>query len=610
MSCGGTSRSLVLMTDLSHSQRLRALRTVLAEQDFDGFIIPHADAHQNEFLPPNAERLAWLTGFAGSAGSAAVLAEPAAIFVDGRYTLQVRDQVDGADYAYRHSVTAPMDDWLRENLLPKARLAFDPWLHTQTQRERLERAVKDVGAALVPVMDNPVDAVWENRPGEPLTPIVPHPEQFSGLRSAAKRADLAASLGANALDAVVLTQPDSIAWLLNVRGNDVDHTPLPLSFAIAHADGRFDWFVAPEKLSDALAQHLGSEISIHGPDALGGELGGLAQKRVWVCPNSAAAWIFDRLMAGEATIARGPDPVTLSKAIKNEIELAGTRAAHLRDGVALVGFLHWLSEAAPGGGVDELGAAAKLAAFRAPGEHFRDLSFGTISGSGPNGAIVHYRVTEESNRVLGASELYLVDSGAQYLDGTTDVTRTVAIGAPSAEMQDRFTRVLKGHIGLATLRFPEGTTGTQIDALARQSLWQAGLDYDHGTGHGVGSYLGVHEGPQRISKVGAGTALQPGMIVSNEPGYYKEGVFGIRIENLVAVSPATDIAGGERAMLGFETLTLAPIDRGLIVTSLLNPDERDWLDAYHARVREEVGGLLTGAAHDWLVAATAPLEND
>jgi Xaa-Pro aminopeptidase len=595
------------MVEMSPAQRLSALRAHLAEQGLDGFVVPHADAHQNEFLSPDAERLAWLTGFNGSAGTAVVLTGQAAIFVDGRYTLQVRDQVDGELYSYHHLVEEPVTEWLGTALPKDARLGFDPWLHTQTQRERLERSVSGAGAELVPVAENPVDAVWPDQPSPPMAPVVPHDDQFSGRSSADKRADLAVSLTHNGLDAVVLTQPDSIAWLLNVRGSDVDHTPLPLSYAIVPATGDLEWFVASGKLSDALMAHLGEGVAVRDPDAFAAALDTMSGKRVWVCPDTAAAWVFDRLTAAKADIVRGADPVTLPKAIKNDTELAGTRAAHRRDGAAIVRFLHWLSDAAPGDGVDELSVAAKLAMFRAPGEHFRDLSFGTISGSGPNGAIVHYRVTPQTNRLLGDGELYLVDSGAQYLDGTTDVTRTIVIGAPCAEMRDRFTRVLKGHIALATLRFPEGTNGSQIDAMARHALWQAGLDYDHGTGHGVGSYLGVHEGPQRISKVGAGTALQPGMIVSNEPGYYKAGAYGIRIENLVAVTPPTEIPGGERAMLGFETLTLAPIDRALVAVELLTPAERTWLDAYHARVLAEIGPLVDGPALDWLQAVTVPL---
>ena len=587
------------------ADRLGALRARLDEAGLDGFVVPHADAHQNEFLPPDAERLAWLTGFTGSAGTAVVLRERAAIFVDGRYTLQVRDQADGDLYEFRHLIEEPVADWLTEHLPAGARLGYDPWLHTKSQAERLARAADRAGAELVPVPENPVDATWTDRPPAPRTPVVPHEGRFAGRDSADKRTEIAEIIKGGGADATVLTQPDSIAWLLNIRGADVDHTPLPLSFAILHADASVDWFVAAEKLTDELAPHLGDRVRVHVPEAFADALEGLAGRRVLVSADTAAAWVFDRL--ADAEVLRGDDPVTRPKAIKNTTELEGTRVAHLRDALALARFLHWLDCTAPGGGVDEMSAAAKLEDFRRTGEHFRDTSFDTISGAGPNGAIVHYRVTPGTNRALGDGELYLVDSGAQYLDGTTDVTRTIAIGTPTDEMRDRFTRVLKGHIALAALRFPAGTTGAQIDAFARAALWQAGIDYDHGTGHGVGSYLGVHEGPQRISKAGGSVALAPGMIVSNEPGYYRAGEYGIRIENLVAVLPAEDIVGGERPMLGFETLTLAPIDRRLIDTVLLDRAEREWLDAYHARVASEVGPLLDGDVRDWLMAATAPL---
>ncbi|MBT3399040.1 MAG: aminopeptidase P family protein [Rhodospirillaceae bacterium] len=598
------------MNAKSPSQRLSALRDKIAEQGLDGFVVPHSDAHQNEFLPPDAERLSWLTGFTGSAGTAVVLADRAAMFVDGRYTLQVRDQVDGALYEFHHLIEAPVADWLGGVLRQGMRLGVDPWLHTQAGVQRLRNSAEAAGVALILVETNPVDAVWDDQPPPPSAPAVPHDEQFAGRSSAHKRRSLGEALAQEELDAAVLTQPDSIAWLLNVRGGDVAHTPLALSFAILDADGTVDWFVAPEKRSDALIAHLGSEVEMRDPEAFAGALDGLKDRRVLVAPDSAAAWIFDRLTRAGAVVLRGNDPVTLSKAIKNETELAGTRAAHLRDGAALSRFLHWLSEVAPSGDVDELSAAARLLEFRETGEHFRDLSFGTISGAGPNGAIVHYRVTPETNRALAPGDLYLVDSGAQYLDGTTDVTRTVAVGTPSDEMRDRFTRVLKGHIAIATARFPAGTSGAQLDSYARQALWQVGLDFDHGTGHGVGSYLGVHEGPQRIAKTGSSIPLQPGMIVSNEPGYYKEGAFGIRIENLLAVTQPGDISGGERPMLGFETLTLAPIDRSLITSSLLTADERAWMNAYHARVAAEIGPMLDGDALAWLAEVTRPLDSN
>ena len=590
--------------------RLAALRARLTSAKLDGFIVPHADEHQNEFLPPRAERLAWLTGFTGSAGMAVVLADQAAVFVDGRYTLQVRAQVDGDLYSYHHLVDEPVTEWLEQNLSKGARLGYDPWLHGVRGVERLRQACDKVDAELVAVEANPVDAVWPDQPAPPQTPVVPHELRFAGRASAEKRQELAEQLAENDTAAVVLTQPDSIAWLLNVRGNDVDHTPLPLSFAILNADATVDWFVDPAKVSDDLTAHLGNGVTRHQPDALGKALDrlGKAGKRVQACPDTAPSWVFDRLADAKADIRRAADPVTLPKAIKNDTELAGARAAHRRDGAALTRFLAWLAATAPAGGITEIGAVEKLADFRGTGDLFRELSFGTISGAGPNGAIVHYRVTPETDRPLASGELYLVDSGAQYLDGTTDVTRTVAIGTPSAEMRDRFTRVLKGHIAIAMARFPTGATGAQLDTLARQFLWQSGLDYDHGTGHGVGSYLGVHEGPHRISKAGTAQALQAGMIVSNEPGYYKEGAYGIRIENLVAVAPVDSIAGAEREMLGFETLTLAPIDRACVETALLSDAERAWLDDYHARVMAEIGPLVDDATSDWLAAATQPLE--
>lgn len=591
------------------ADRLAALRAHLSAAGLDGFVVPHADEHQNEFLPPRAERLAWLTGFTGSAGMAVVLADQAAIFVDGRYTLQVQAQVDGDLYSFHHLVEEPATRWLEKNLRMGKRLGYDPWLHGLRGVERLRKACELAGAELVAVERNPIDAVWADQPPPPQKPVVPHELIHAGRASAEKRQEVAQKLVDTETGAVVLTQPDSIAWLLNVRGGDVSHTPLPLSFAILNADTTLEWFVDPAKLSDELIAHLGNGVSRYAPDELGPAIDrlGKAGMRVQACPDTAPAWVFDRLTNAGADIRRAGDPVTLPKAIKNETELNGARAAHRRDGAALTRFLTWLSVTAPEGSVTEIGAVDKLAEIRGSGDLFRDLSFDTISGAGPNGAIVHYRVTPETDRLLGSGELYLVDSGAQYLDGTTDVTRTVAIGTPSAEMRDRFTRVLKGHIAIAMARFPAGTTGAQLDTLARQYLWQSGLDFDHGTGHGVGSYLGVHEGPHRISKAGTAQALLPGMVVSNEPGYYKEGAYGIRIENLVAVVPVLDIEGAERETLGFESLTLAPIDRACIEISLLSAAECGWLDEYHARVMSEIGPLVDDTTRVWLVAATQPL---
>ncbi len=584
--------------------RVASLRTELSARGLAGYVQPRGDEHQGEYVAPRAERLAWLTGFTGSAGLAIVLADRAAIFVDGRYTIQVRSQVDGGAFEPLHISDSPPAEWLARNLKPGDKLGYDPWLHAPDGAERLRAACIKAKAELIPCPGNPVDAVWTNQPPPPIAPVVAHPLTFAGRDSGAKRRELAEKLAADGIDAAILTAPDAIAWLLNIRGGDVPHTPLPLSFAILRRNANVDLFIEPRKLAPGLREHLGNEIHVEPPSALGPALDALSGRRVLADPTTAASWIFDRLAAAKAGIVRAPDPVSLPKACKNEAELAGTRAAHRRDGAALTRFLAWLAREAPSGRLTEIEAADRLAEFRGGGEHFRDFSFDTISGAGPNGAIVHYRATPASNRRLEPGMLYLVDSGAQYLDGTTDVTRTVAIGRPTPEQRDRFTRVLKGHIAIATARFPQGTTGAQLDGFARRPLWDVGLDYDHGTGHGVGSYLGVHEGPQRISKLPSIIALRPGMIVSNEPGYYKTAGYGIRIENLVVVTVLPGLPGGEREMLGFETLTLAPIDLEVVDTALLDAREIDWLNAYHARVRETLTPLVDAATAAWLKDAT------
>jgi Xaa-Pro aminopeptidase len=588
------------------AERLRLLRRELGARGLDGFIVPRADEHQGEYVPPRGQRLAWLTGFTGSAGLAIVLAERAALFVDGRYTLQAAQQVDGRSFEIHHLIEEPPAHWLGDALAAGAVLGYDPWLHTPNEVDRFRSAAERRGATLRAVADNPLDKVWTDRPAAPLAPVLPHALSFAGESAAAKRARLGQVLAEDGVVAAVLTMPESIAWLLNIRGGDVPHTPLPLSFAILRRDGSVELFIDRRKLAPGLERHLGNAVTLVPPERLGPALAALAAEggRVQVDPATAASWIVDRLAAAGADIHRAADPCLLPKACKNPVEIDGTRAAHRRDGAALTRFLAWLAREAPKGELAEIAASDRLEALRREGEYFRDLSFPTISGAGSNGAIVHYRALPENEKRLDPGSLYLLDSGAQYLDGTTDVTRTVAIGEPSAEMRDRFTRVLKGHIALALARFPQGTTGTQLDAFARRGLWQAGLDYDHGTGHGVGSYLGVHEGPQRISKAASTQALLPGMIVSNEPGYYKTGAYGIRVENLVLVQPA---AGGERAMLGFETLTLAPIDRTLIEPALLEDEEIAWLDAYHARVREVLTPLVDAETAAWLAAATQPI---
>ncbi|MBM3491219.1 MAG: aminopeptidase P family protein [Alphaproteobacteria bacterium] len=591
------------------AERLSALRRELERRQLDGFIVPMADEFQNEYVPARAKRIAWLTGFGGSAALVVVLLDRAAFFTDGRYTLQAKGQLAGDLYQLHHITESPPAAWIEANLPVGGRLGFDPWLSTEDAAERYRQAAKAVGGELVAVEANPLDAIWLDQPPPPLAPVVPQPLQFAGESSADKRHRLAKDLAAKDLAAAVLTASDSIAWLLNIRGGDVAHTPLALSFALLRSDGSADWFVDPRKLSPEVREHLGNGVALHAPEAFGPALRALGHDGAAVLadPAGSAAWVFEQLAAGGTRVVRGADPCQLPKACKNAAELAGTRAAHRRDGAAMARFLYWLEGAAGEGALDELSAERQLAAIRAEHAMFRDLSFDTISGAGPNGAIVHYRATPESNRGLLAGSLYLVDSGAQYPDGTTDITRTIAIGQPTDEMRERFTRVLKGHIAIARCRFPKGTSGAQLDALARYHLWQAGLDYDHGTGHGVGSYLGVHEGPQRISKLPNAVALQPGMIVSNEPGYYKAGAYGIRIENLVAVI-ALDLPGTERPMLGFETLTRAPIDRRLIDRTLLTEEEQAWLDDYHAQVLNALRPELPDEAAAWLEAATRPLD--
>lgn len=586
--------------------RLASLRAELTRRGLAGFMVPRADAHQGEYVPPHDARLAWLTGFTGSAGTAVILQNQAAIFVDGRYTLQVRDEVDTGLITPLPVMEQSPEDWIAQHLSKGGRLGYDPWLHTPDGVSRLQSACDRAGAVLEACTDNPIDSVWADQPPPPRAAITPYPLEYAGEESASKRARIAVLIAKTSADATVLTMPDSIAWLLNIRGGDVTHSPLPLSFAILYADGRGELFLDPDKISEGLSAHLGDQVTLHNPDRLGPALDALGKKaqRVLLDTSTAAAWIFSRLTTAGAKIISGADPCVLPKARKNPFEISGMQKAHIRDGAALCSFLAWLDQAAACGGLDEITASDKLESFRRVTGCLRDLSFPTISGVGPNGAIVHYRASAKSNRMLEQGNLYLLDSGAQYLDGTTDVTRTIAIGTPSAEQQDRFTRVLKGHIGLATIKFPKGVTGAHLDVLARAALWKAGLDYDHGTGHGVGCYLGVHEGPQSISRRPNSVALEPGMIVSNEPGYYKQGAFGIRIENLVLVTEPKMIAGGEREMMGLETLTLAPIDVRLVARELLNDEEAEWLNAYHATVRETLTPLVDAQTKAWLANAT------
>jgi Xaa-Pro aminopeptidase len=591
----------------SYEDRLKALREELARRRLDGFVVPLTDEHMSEYVGAYAQRLAWLTGFQGSAGSAVVLPAEAAIFVDGRYTLQVREQVDGTHWSYQSVPQTSTALWLEQHAPDGGRIGYDPWLHTKSWVAAAKKALASKGAELVAVETNPVDSIWPDQPAPSAARLVVQPDELTGKSSAAKRAEVADWLTAKKADSAVLSALDSIAWAFNIRGQDVDRTPVALAYAIVHDDATADLYVASDKIDDAVRQHLGNGVRLHDREDFEPALKAMAGKTVAADPERAVAAIFEALAAGGATLIEERDPVVLPKAIKNGVEMAGHRAAQARDGAALSRFLHWLSVEAPGGGLDELTASDKLQAFRAEGGLLKDLSFDTISGAGPNGAVVHYRASEETNRRLEPNSLYLVDSGGQYQDGTTDVTRTIAVGTPTQEMRDRYTRVLKGHVAVARAIFPKGTRGGQLDTLARQYLWAAGLDYAHGTGHGVGAYLSVHEGPQRIATFGGGDEpLQAGMILSNEPGYYKTGEYGIRIENLILTVPL-EIEGAEKEMFGFETLTFAPYERVLIDVSMLDSGEIAWIDAYHARVREIVGPQLTGEAADWLQKATVPL---
>ena len=558
-------------------------------------------------MPDANERLAWATGFTGSAGAAVVMGDRAAVFSDGRYTLQLAAQTDGDLFERRDLVEGGVPAYLEAAARPGQVIGYDARLHSPDQLARLKAAAEKAGASLKSVAVNPLDLAWRGRPAQPQAAIQPHPLDYAGEAGDAKRVRVGHALGEAGAEAAVLTAASSIAWLFNLRGGDVIRSPLPLGQAILRADGSARLFLDPEKLDAEMSAWVGNAVTLERPEDLEAALRELAGRRVLVDPAQSSAWYFDTLQAAGATVVRGADPCALPRACKNPVEIEGSRRAHLRDGAAVASFLHWLATDAQTTLPNEVEVVTRLEGFREATGALKDLSFDTIAGAGPNGAIVHYRPTHKTNRRVEPGQLLLVDSGAQYQDGTTDITRTVAIGQPSPEMRDRFTRVLKGHIALARIRFPAGTTGSALDALARQSLWMAGLDYDHGTGHGVGSYLGVHEGPQRIAKAPSSVALQPGMILSNEPGYYKTGAYGIRIETLQVVTAPADIEGGERPMLGFETLTFAPIDRRLIDPALLDAAERAWIDAYHAKVLEKIGPQLEAEVAIWLQEVCAPL---
>ncbi len=593
---------------------LPAIRTHMREMKIDGLYLPHDDEYLNEYLPSRNERLAFATGFTGSAGAAFIGREGAAIFVDGRYTLQASVQTDPGLFERVAMENDGTNLWLRANVKAGETIGYDPWLMSPDAVARIGAAVEGAGGHWRALAANPVDLAWGNaRPAEPLGRAIPHPEKWAGEAFGKKCARIGAELARSGADCALLTSPISVAWLLNLRGEDIARTPVPLCRAILHANGNVDLFMQADKLTPELRKSLGLDrqsgipVRLHAPDTLSRVLAELKGRTVSVDPGLAAAGFFEALSAAGARVLRQPEPTALPRACKNATEIRGAKAAHLRDGALLTQFLHWLALEAPKGGLDEISAAEKLEKLRRQSPELRDLSFDTISGAAANGASPHYRVNRDSNLKLLPGTLYLVDSGAQYGDGTTDVTRTIAIGAPTSEMRRHFTLVLKGHIALSTIRFPKGVSGLALDALARVALWNAGLDYDHGTGHGVGSFLSVHEGPQRIAKFGSLIPLEPGMIISNEPGFYLEGHYGIRIENLQFVTPPAPVPGGDREMMGFETLTLAPLDRSLIDPKLLSREERRWVNAYHARVRRALTKLVPPDTAAWLQMATAPI---
>ncbi len=589
-------------------ERVKALQRELRTRRLKGFLVPHSDEHQNEFLSPSAERLAWLTGFTGSAGTAIVLDKAAALFVDGRYILQARAQVDQTLFEVLQTPDAKASIWLKEKLGKGAAIGYDPALHTIREIERLAETLGKNGIRLTPVETNPIDLLWEERPKASTAPIFPHGVEYSGRSAKDKVRDVQALLTDEKSDAVLLTMLDSIAWLFNIRGGDIRHTPVALAYAFVPAEGRPTLFIDGAKVGDNVRGELRDFVDIAEPSTLAEKLVALGQAkaRVRLDPDTAPMRFAKLLEAAGAKFVPGADPCILPKAIKNGAEIKGARAAHLRDGVAMARFLAWLDETGDSGRVDEVTAAIKLEDSRRESGQLKDISFDSISAAGPNGAVVHYRPTNASKRALKPSSLYLIDSGAQYLDGTTDVTRTLAIGAPTPAMKRHYGIVLKAHIAIATARFPRGTRGQDLDPFARRPLWEAGLDFDHGTGHGVGSFLSVHEGPQRLSRLGT-AELEPGMILSNEPGFYLEGQYGIRLETLVLVTPPQAIQGGSREMMGFETLTLVPFDRRLIDVKQLVPWELAWLNAYHARVRREIEPVLRSDDRSWLRHATAPI---
>jgi len=584
--------------------RIAKLRAELDRRGFDGFIVPRADEHQGEYVPKSAERLAWLTGFTGSAGTAVILRDKAALVVDGRYTVQASEQVDTSVITPVQLAEMSAEDWIAANLPEGGTLAYDPWLHTSDSLRRLEQAVKRVGGSLAPVDINLVDVIWIDRPAPPQAPVRPHPLEYAGESAAEKLERIRQKMTEAKLDALVISDPHNLAWAFNLRGGDVGHTPLPLGYAVLPRHGRASLFFDPAKITNEAGAAVGDLAEFTPISGFQGALDELGRKggRVRIDSATGAVALIRRIEAAGGTVDIGADPIALMKAVKNRAEIAGSHAAHLRDGVAMARFLAWLDREAPKGQLTEIDAVESLEAFRIDTGALKNISFPSISGAGPNAALPHYRVTASSNRRIENNQIFLIDSGAQYEDGTTDITRTIIVGEASPEMRDRFTRVLQGHIAIARAVFPKGTTGAQIDAFARRPLWEAGLDFDHGTGHGIGSYLSVHEGPQRLAKTGT-TPLEAGMLLSNEPGFYKPGAYGIRIENLILVEPRA-IPGGDRDMLGFETLTFSPIDLRLVEPAIMTAAEIAWLNDYHAAVRAKIGPHLDAETLGWLEDAT------
>jgi len=589
------------------AERVKALRAYMAKAKIDAVLVPRSDKHQGEYVPACAERLKWLTGFSGSAGIAIVTRKAAVLMVDGRYTVQAGAETDTNIFEVSLLPRTKLADWLMANVGKNGTIGFDPWNHTAGEINRLKAALEPKGLKLKALSKNPIDVLWgKNRPKPPQNPVIAQPIAFAGRTAADKISELQTRLKEDGQSAVILTLPDSICWLFNIRGSDVAHNPVVLAFAIVPASGKAELFIAPDRLEPEARAEVSPVAKLVPPAKLADRVNELKAKgkRVRLDPESAAYWFEQKL--GAKLIARGQDPCIIPKAIKSDAEVIGARAAHVRDGHAIVRFLAWLDDWASDGTLDEITAVQKLEEFRRDTNMLRDVSFPTISGSGPNGAIVHYRVTEETNRRVQPGELFLIDSGGQYPDGTTDITRTIAVGEPTTDMKRHFTAVLKGHIAVATARFPKGTRGIDLDPFARRALWQIGADFDHGTGHGIGSYLSVHEGPQSISRAGM-AVLHPGMLISNEPGYYKVGEYGIRIENVVLVTLPEEIDGGDREMMAFETLTLAPIDRRLILPDMLDKSERDWLNGYHKHVFETLAPNLDPSTRNWLKQATQPI---